>query len=209
MKMIYIIIIIASISLFGADAVKTFHTGDTYKFAENNMLEDIQSQIKNNTPQIKKKLEEIKKGSKKQIKNFKPKDIIALKNATKNDIFYPNMRYINPKNIYDNDGKVIYPKGFTFNPLDFQTIHYQIIVIDGSDKKELDWLIKNNYTDNIKYKILLTDGNYRKVSKLLKQPVFYCLANITKKFKLKYTPSIITQIGNKMQVKEICLKCKK
>ena len=201
--------IILTSFLFGSDAVKTFYTGDTFDFAENDMLEDIQSEIKDNTPQIKKKLDEIKKGSKKLIKDFKPKDLITLNSATKNNIFYPDMIYTNPENIYDNDGKVIYPKGFKFNPLDFQRMPYQIIVIDGTSADEIIWLKDNNYTNNIKYKILISDGNYKKVQKALNQPVFYCLPKITNKFKLKYTPSIITQIGNKMEVQEVCLKCKK
>lgn len=204
-----ILMIILTSFLFGSDAVKTFYTGDTFDFAENDMLEDIQSEIKDNTPQIKKKLDEIKKGSKKLIKDFKPKDLITLNSATKNNIFYPDMIYTNPENIYDNDGKVIYPKGFKFNPLDFQRMPYQIIVIDGTSADEIIWLKDNNYTNNIKYKILISDGNYKKVQKALNQPVFYCLPKITNKFKLKYTPSIITQIGNKMEVQEVCLKCKK
>lgn len=207
MKLIYIIIL--STFLFGSPPVKTFYTGDTYEFAENDMLEDIQAQIKNNTPAIKEKLKKWRNSSKKLVENYKPKDMITLQTADKNNTFYPDMSYTNPDDIYDNNGKLIYPKGFTFNPLDFQTMHYQIIVIDGSSQDELNWLKKQNYTNNIKYKILISDGNYKKVSKVLGQHVFYCLPKITKKFNLKYTPSIVTQIDNTMQVKEVCITCKK
>ena len=83
-----------------------------------------------------------------------------------------------------------------------------MIVIDGSSKQELDWLVTKNYADNMKYMILLSDGNYQEVGEKLKQPVFYAIPKITEKFNLEHTPSIITQIGNKMEVKEICLSCK-
>jgi conjugal transfer pilus assembly protein TraW len=195
-------------SLVFANAVKIYETGTTYEFAENDMLEDIKEHIKNNRPEIEKKFEEIKQGSKSKIQNFQPQGLISLPSATKNNIFYPDMSYTNPDNIYDNEGRLIYPKGFTFNPLDFQMMHTVLVVIDGTSKEQLLWLQKNGYANNIKYKILLSDGNYQEVAKKLKQHVFYCLPQITKKFQLKHTPSVITQIGNKMEVKEICIKCK-
>ncbi len=118
------------------------------------------------------------------------------------------MTYTNPNDIYDNKGDIIYPKGFKFNPLDYQNIPYQMIVINGDSNEEIEWLIKNNFIDNIKYMILLSDGNYKEVAEKINQPVFYAMPKITEKFNLEHTPSIITQIGNKMEVKEICLSCK-
>ena len=154
-------------------------------------------------------LEEYKKIAKGKANNYKPADLKELTPSIKNNTFYPDMTYTNPNDIYDNKGNIIYPKGFKFNPLDYQTIHYQMIVINGNSKEEIEWLIKNNYLDNIKYMILLSDGNYKEVGEKLNQPVFYAMPKITEKFNLQHTPSIITQIGNKMEVKEICLSCKK
>lgn len=204
-----ILFFLVPIVLFSSTIVKIYQTGETFEFKENDMLNDIQNVIQQKKPELEQKLEKIKEESKVKIKNFKPQDMIKLKQAIKENIFYPDMTYTTPDNIYDNNGKVIYPKGFKFNPLDYQTMHYQIIVIDGTLQEEINWLIENNYTNNIKYKILISDGNYSEISKLLKQPVFYAIPKITEKFNLKYTPSIITQIGNKLEVKEICLSCKK
>lgn len=203
----FIVLLIFSSVVFAA-AIKTYETGVTYEFAENDMLEDIQAHIQNNRPEIEKKLEKMKRENKSKIQNFQPQGLIPLPGATKNNTFYPDMSYTNPDNIYDNEGKLIYPKGFTFNPLDFQMMHTVLVVIDGTSKEQLSWVQNEGYTNNMKYKILLSDGNYQEVAKTLKQHVFYCLPQITEKFQLKHTPSVITQIGNKMEVKEICIKCK-
>lgn len=205
---IFIIVFILKILLLAQAPVKIYSTGEVYEFTENNALEDIQNNIKEKTPELKKELSKMQKKSKDLIKNFKPKNMIALTPAIKNHTFYPDMRYTNPENIYDNHGNIIYPKGFTFNPLDFIRTSQQYIVIDGSRDDEIKWLVDNNYTDKIKYKILISDGNYIEVRKKIKQLVFYLLPKITNKFQLKHTPSIIAQVGNKMEVKEICLKCK-
>ena len=201
------ILFLFPIILFSSTLKKQYETGETYQFTEKDMIEEIKEQIINNKTQIENKLEEYKKITKEKANNYKPTDLKKLSPAIKSNTFYPDMTYTNPNDIYDNKGDIIYPKGLKFNPLDYQTIHYQIIVINGNSKEELDWLIKNNYTDNIKYMILLSDGNYKEVGEKIKQPVFYAMPKITEKFNLEHTPSIITQIGNKMEVKEICLSC--
>lgn len=205
MKMI--ILFLLPMFLFSSILKKQYETGETFQFAEKDMIEEIKDQIRNNKTQIETKLEEYKKTTKEKVNNYKPADLKVLTPAIKNNTFYPDMTYTNPNDIYDNKGNIIYPKGFKFNPLDYQTIHYQMIIIDGNSEKELNWLIENNYIDNIKYMILLSDGNYKEVGEKIKQPVFYAMPKITEKFNLEHTPSIITQIGNKMEVKEICLNC--
>jgi conjugal transfer pilus assembly protein TraW len=204
-----IILLILPILLLSSTIIKTFETGETFEFAEKNMIEEIKSQIENNKSKIDSKIEEYKKTTKEKVKNYKPVDLKKLTPAIKNNIFYPDMTYTNPNDIYDNKGDIIYPKGFKFNPLDYQNIPYQMIVINGDSNEEIEWLIKNNFIDNIKYMILLSDGNYKEVAEKINQPVFYAMPKITEKFNLEHTPSIITQIGNKMEVKEICLSCKK
>lgn len=203
-----IIFFLLPIFLFSSTLIKKYETGETFQFAEKDMLEEIKNHIENNRTQIENKLEEYKKVAKEKVKNYKPTDLKKLTPAIKNNTFYPDMTYTNPDNIYDNKGNIIYPKGFQFNPLDYQTLPYKMIVIDGTSKAQLDWLVENNYIDNMKYMILLSDGNYQEVGEKLKQPVFYAMPKITEKFNLEHTPSIITQIGNKMEVKEICLSCK-
>ncbi len=204
-----IILFLLPIFLFSSTLIKKYETGETFEFKEKDMIEEIKNNIENNRTQIEAKLEEYKKTTKEKVNNYKPADLKMLTPAIRNNTFYPDMTYTNPDNIYDNKGNIIYPKGFKFNPLDYQTIPYQMIVINGNLEDEIEWLIKNNYKDNIKYMILLSDGNYKEVGEKLNQPVFYAMPKITEKFNIEHTPSIITQIGNKMEVKEICLSCKK
>jgi conjugal transfer pilus assembly protein TraW len=204
-----LLLLILPILVFSSTLIRKYETGETFDFAENDMIEDIQNQIKNNKPQIEAKIEEYKKTAKDKANNYKPADLKKLTPAIKNNTFYPDITYTNPKDIYDNKGDIIYPKGFKFNPLDYQNIPYQMIVINGDSNEETEWLIKNNFIDNIKYMILLSDGNYKEVAEKINQPVFYAMPKITEKFNIEHTPSIITQIGNKMEVKEICISCKK
>ena len=181
-----------------------FYDGKTYDFAEKNLLDEIQQYIKDNKSKINKQLNIYKKQAKSKIDTYKPQSI-KLPMATKTRVFYPDMTYKSEFDIKDQNGNILYPKGFKVNPLKYVTLPYEIIVIDATIPQQIKWL-KKQFLNTTKYKIMLSDGNYKDVSKDLNQPVFYLTSKIIDRFKLKKTPSIIKQIGQKIEVKEVYLE---
>jgi conjugal transfer pilus assembly protein TraW len=53
-----LLLLILPILVFSSTLIRKYETGETFDFAENDMIEDIQNQIKNNKPQIEAKIEE-------------------------------------------------------------------------------------------------------------------------------------------------------
>lgn len=198
--------IITSVSIFASSENEIF-IGNTRDFAEKDMLEAIQQHIEENKPQIMQRAEEEKAKAKAKIKNYQPKGLIALKPAIKDRVFNPDMRYTLDEDIIGADGKVIYAKGFTFNPLEYIKLSYGIVVINGESREEVEWFKNSPYRNTIAYRLLITHGSYYELGKELNQPIFYCLPEITHRFKLEHTPSIIIQKGTQMEVKELCLSC--
>jgi len=193
------------IPLFAKEVI--FYVGKTYPFAEENFIVAIHNYIRTHKKEIEKKLAKIRQKAKEQIKEWKPKGIDPLTPARKNRVFYPDLTYTLPFDIKDQYGRVIYPKGFKFNPARYVHLSYGIIVINANRKKEIEWLKKSGYLHSIAWRIFITDGSWYDTIKELKQQVYYCLPQIEKRFKLKHTPSIITQVGDKIRVQEICLDC--
>lgn len=204
-RIIFVLGILLNIS--NAVIVEQIEVGKTYQFAEKDFISAIHEYIKNNKVKIEKKLNKIRKEAVKKIKNFKPQGVRPLTPTLKNRVFYPDMTYTLKFDIKDQYGKVIYPKGYKFNPTKYVKLTYSIIVINGNNKKEVNWLLHSKYIGSIAYRIFLTDGSWYEIMKKIKQPVYYALPQIEDRFKLEHTPSIITQIGDKIQVKEICLEC--
>jgi len=200
--------IIASMMMLYASPDNELFIGDTREFAEKDMLEAIQQHIEDNKPQIMQRVEEEKEKAKEKIKNYQPKGLIALEPAQKDRVFNPDMSYTLDKDIADAEGKIIYKKGFTFNPLEYTKLSYGIVVINGKNREEVEWFKNSKYANTIAYRLLITDGSYYDLIKELNQQVFYCLPEITQRFKLEHTPSIVVQKGNKMEVTELCLSCK-
>ncbi len=140
---------------------------------------------------------------KSKIPNFKPTNVKKLKTAKKDRIFTVDPTYTLEYNIVDHRGNIVYPKGYTFNPLDY--VHYpnKIVVINGANEKQVNWFTNLPFAKNINTVLLISDGSYEKLSKKLKRPVFYLTENIANRLKIEAVPSIIQQKGNLLEVKEI------
>lgn len=206
MRKITLSLIASMMMLYGSPNNELF-IGDTHEFAEKDMLEAIHQHIEDNKPQIMDRIDKEKEKAKAKVKSYQPKGLIALEPALKDRIFYPDMSYTLDKDIADVEGRIIYQKGFTFNPLEYTKISYGIIVINGKNREEVEWFKNSKYANTIAYRLFITDGSYYDLIKELNQQVFYCLPEITQRFKLEHTPSIVVQRGNKMKVTEKCLSC--
>ena len=194
-------------SISNAKIVEVLHTGKTYPFAEDDFLMVIQKRLKDNRDEIRKKSIELSKKARKQIINYIPKGIDPLTPADTNSTRIVDLTYTLPFDIKNANGKILYPKGFTFNPANYVRLSYQIIVLNADRQDEVEWFFKSKYSKNpIAYRVFLTDGSWYEFQKRYKHQVYYCLPQIEKRFKLKHTISIIRQVGNKFEIKEIAIK---
>ncbi len=123
--------------------------------------------------------------------------------SKKHKIYKVNMSYTLDRNIIDAKGNVIYPKGYTFNPLDYIRVPFVYVIIDGSDRKQVKWFLKSKYYNKIKAMILICKGDVLTLEKKIKLPVFYADKRIIKRFDIKTVPSIAYQKGDTFYVEEI------
>ena len=182
-----------------------FQDGKIYDFAEKNAIEDIQQHVKKNDKTIEAKIAKMGIEQKNKAREWKPEQR-KLTAATKNKVFYPDITYTVPEDIKDAMGRIMYAKGFKFNPANYVHMQQEIVIIDANNKIELEWAKKNSYLDSAKYMVLLADGNEFEITKEFKKPAYYLPKDVADKFQIKKTPCIIKQIKNKIKVSEICLK---
>lgn len=183
----------------------TFQEGKTCSFAEKNAITDIQEHFKKNEKNIEAKIAKKQLEQKSKARDWKPEQR-KLTVAKKHKVFYPDITYMVPEDIKDGAGRIMYAKGFKFNPADYVHMHQEIVIIDASNKIELEWAKKNSYLDSAKYKVLLAGGNAFEITEEFKKPAYYLTKEVADKFQIQKTPSIIKQIENKIKVSEICLK---
>ena len=141
----------------------------------------------------------------KKIKSFRPQDIRELKRAEKERKFTVDMTYTLEFDIPDGKGGILYPKGYTFNPLEYMFYPKVLVVINGDDRKQVEWFISSPYYRDRRVKLLLSGGSFYDLARELKRPVYYVNKPIADTFNLQSAPSLIFQNGRVMEVWEIAI----
>jgi conjugal transfer pilus assembly protein TraW len=102
-----------------------------------------------------------------------------------------------PFDIPDKDGKVLYPKGFTFNPLEHLTLPNALLIVRP---EQLDWAIAVAAPADM---ILLAGGNALTESEGRRTPVYLLEPKLAERLKIAAAPSRVWQKGHVLKVQEI------
>ena len=161
--------------------------GKVYPIAEKSALKEIEERVKEVDIADIIKPEEIRE----RLKNYRPPNASRLGHATEDRTFLVDMTYTLPFDIPDGRGGILYPKGFTFNPLEYVPFSRTLVVIDGTEEKEIEWFLSSEYIKRRDVMLLITDGSWYDLSQKLGVPVYYLTEPIRSRFKLEKTPSIV------------------
>lgn len=173
--------------------------GTTYPIAEPDALQEIQKKVASvDWGKIVNKDIVTKK-----VKEFRPQDLKKLPTAQANRKFIVDLTYTLDQDIPDGKGGVLYPKGYTFNPLDYASLHSVIVVINGNDPVQVDWFMASPYFEDFKTRLILSDGSYYDLTEKFHRPVFYLMEPMAKRFQLQAVPSVVAQKGRYLEVSEI------
>lgn len=109
--------------------------------------------------------------------------------------------------IPNHDGSAIVVKaGTEVNPLLYVSYRHRLVVIDGRDGRQVAFAreqVRQYGMDAVK--VLLSDGDYESVAKIVTDRVYWLQPEIIARFKLQHVPSVVTQNGPVMKVEEVRL----
>ena len=173
--------------------------GKTYTIVETDALQEIESKAASidwqKAIQSNKNLE--------KLKSFKPKDIPKLPRAIHDRTFLVDMTYTLEFDIPNGKGGILYPAGYSFNPLDYLDYPRTLVVFDAADPEQIEWLEASAFARDINTRLLITDGTYLETQTRLNRHVYFAMPTIIKRFQLQAVPSVVRQKENKMEVTEI------
>ena len=177
-------------------------SGATYSIAERDALEEIEERAK----QVDwGKLFDREK-SEQKIKSYKPKELALLPRAAQDSVRSVDISYRLEFDIPDGRGGILYPRGFSFNPLDYIVYPRTIVVINGADREQVEWFKGSPYAGNLTTVLWITDGSYFDLAVELGRAVFYANTMIANRFGLRAVPCVIAQKGNRLEVSEVDVK---
>jgi len=140
-----------------------------------------------------------------KIGNYRPGGMEVLPAAKKDRVFQVDVSWTLDFDIPDGRGGILYPRGFSFNPLAYVFLPNILVVIDGDDARQIEWFKASSHAKDHRVMLLLCGGSYTRVMEKLKRPAFYADARIVKRFQLKAVPAVIVQKGAVMEVREYAL----
>ncbi len=178
--------------------------GETYPVIEPDVIVELQEQAKR--MDIAREKEEKKNPITERIKTYQPWNIANLPKALSDREFLVDMTYTLDRDLMDADGNIIFPRGYTINPLDYTSFPGGLVIIDGSDQAQVKWFKQSPYFENYRARLLISDGYAFNLTNELQRPVFYLTQDIAERLKLSAVPSIVVQEKGMMKVREVFLK---
>ncbi|WIW89552.1 conjugal transfer protein TraW [Sphingobium sp. V4] len=102
------------------------------------------------------------------------------------------------------DGRVLYPKGFTFNPLTYVSLPQRLVIVHAG---ELEWALKTATPTDW---ILLAAGSGAAADPIalgekVGRPLFILEGRVKERLGLTVAPVIVRQVGQKLELTEIRL----
>jgi conjugal transfer pilus assembly protein TraW len=137
-----------------------------------------------------------------KIREYRPKDLVSLPAARHDRVFLADMTYTLDRDIPDGKGGILYAKGYTFNPLDYVFFKRVLVIIDGNDKRQVEWFIRSAWRKDMNAMLLITGGSWFKIGERLKRPVFYADRLLVTKLGLRFVPAVAVQKGRFLEVRE-------
>lgn len=133
----------------------------------------------------------------------------AMKSATLAPVTASRTRTVIPfytldMNVTLPDGRVLYPKGFTFNPLAYVSLPQRLVIVHA---RELGWALKVAATTDW---ILLAGGMGATADPIalgekVGRPLFILEERVKERLGLTVAPVIVRQVGQKLELAEIRL----
>ena len=144
-----------------------------------------------------------------QHDRYQPSNLHKLPRAAADRVFTVDMTYTLDHDLQDEQERLLYPHGFTFNPLQYATLTGGLVVIDGSDPQQVDWFKASPYFRNHRTILLLSDGYAPKLKTELQRSVYYLTHDIAARLHLKAVPSVVIEQDRTITVREVRLEEKR
>jgi hypothetical protein len=174
--------------------------GKTYNIVEPDAYEEILNAAK------KVNFEKYKKALQKKVRELAVVNEFNLPYAKETKTRYYEPRFELPFDIKDANGRIIYPKGFTFNPLQYMSLYGSFIFFDARNAEHLHWLKNGGYTKRLDIMLIAVRGDIIQAEKFLKVPVYKATKSMLERFDVKNIPSIIRQNGRYLEITEVGIK---
>lgn len=120
-----------------------------------------------------------------------------LPNNTENKVHHVVPFYTLEFDITGQNGKVVYPKGFTYNVAEYVQLPSRIVAFS---EDHADFIKSKLHDDDI---LVITAGDAISLTEKLGVPVFYMDELLSKRMYIQGIPTIVEQVGARYKITEL------
>lgn len=188
------ILFLPAVAAAGVKIVAT--VGSTYAIVEQDALVEIEERAK---------AVDWSKAMPKPVDlaTYHPSTMSRLPKAQKGKRYLIDLTYTLNQDLPNGRGGILYPKGYTFNPLDIVPFDQVLVIIDGDDREQIAWLLASSLLADQKTRIMVTGGKSRDLAAKLSRPVSYADSRIIDRFRVGAVPAIIRAQEKLILVEEV------
>ena len=187
---VFILILGISLQAYAKDFGSQAHY---FSIQEESIQQHLQKQMQNKLPDPKSIAEKAKL----------PKEVVGITEATEPRTFTYTPQHIAAEDIKDLKGNIIVKKGATYNPLNHCKPSSNLLFIDGSNKKHIDWAAAQGNRD----KVILVKGSPLDLEAELKRPIYFDqMGCYTNTFSIKHVPARVSVQDTHLLVEELPIK---
>jgi len=178
--------------------------GPTYDIAERDLIEAIQSRLRQMqaTGELARHEEEYRRRVIEGIE--KPRPVSGIKPTETARTFYIDPTYTLDRHIQDEHGRILFPAGTKVNPFDYDRMSKVLLFFDGSKKNQVEFAKRYMAQSKMPVKPILVGGEPLKLMREWKREVFYDQGGaLSQRFSIKQTPAVVSQEGKRIRVDEV------
>jgi conjugal transfer pilus assembly protein TraW len=166
--------------------------GRAYPVEEESQSKKILRQYKNKA-QNRTTPEELEK---KWVVRLENEPLAAVEDTTR----LVDISYTVPFDISDENGNVLIPKGYVYNPL-AKINMTSLIVIDGENDEQIEWAREKKEALK-KSKILISRGSFMRVMREKRLRVYHLDDRIMERMQIRAVPCTVVQKGQYLEISE-------
>ena len=178
--------------------------GPTYEIAEQDLLEAIQSRLKQmeKTGELARKQSEYRDSVIGAVE--KPKPVPGLKATASKRTYYIDPTFVLDHDIRNADGAILFAHGLKVNPLDHVSLGEELIFFDGRDRRQVSFAQQTLRHLKGAAKPIMVAGEPLNLMRAWKRRVFYDQGGaLVRRLGIRQVPAVVTQDGKRLRVDEV------
>lgn len=129
-----------------------------------------------------------------------------LPSATEDTTHFVDPSYSLPQAVLDEKGRVLYPAGFTFNPLLYMRWDKRFCFIDADQSLQIQWA-KAQCQEPVHDRVVLVSGAYLATQKTMPFPVYFDqYGKLSERFLIQSVPALVYQEDEYIRVDTYALE---